>query len=249
MIGTTRIEWAPWRKHVQIIRRCQTGLRLTGKGVRIQSSREEFQPFKGFLEEPLPFSFRPAGSSGARRVMRLQGGWLVGFSHGEFGGSLWFVDSTGNKSTQLLDDNVSKIARLLGHVYVFTNTLGKGFSGGEIVEVGENGTIENRADFEGAPIEFTQETNDSFLMVGNGGVFRVSSSLNTQQQLGKTELFLFAPNSMAISPDKTIFVGLKFFALRLIPTENSYKEQWLVPSACTQFHVDLEKRDCVCDGP
>jgi hypothetical protein len=222
---------------------------LTGMGVRIQSSREVFQPFKGFVEEPLPFPFRPAGSRGARSVLRLQDGWLVGFSNGEYGGSLWFVDSVDNKPTQLLDDNVSKIARLLGNVYVFTNTFGKGFSGGEIVEVGENGKIENRAGFFGAPLEFVQESSDSFLMVGNGGVFRVSSNLHTQQQLSKTELFLFAPDSMVIGADKTIFVGLKFFALRLIPTENLYREQWLVPSACMQFHVDPEKRDCVCDGP
>jgi hypothetical protein len=178
----------------------------------------------------------------------LESGWLVGFNHGEFGGSLWFVDSKGDHSIRLLDENATKLMRMFGHAYVFTNADGQGFGGGAIYQVSEGGKIESKADFADAPVAFAPETGNSFLVVGRGSVYRVSLDLNSQLQLSKTDLSRFSPNSLTIGADESIYVGLKFFVLRLLPAGITYREQWLVPSKCKQFHVDPEKRDCVCDG-
>jgi hypothetical protein len=249
--------WVDWNTPDRVntlARRCAADskvsntVKLTDERVQFESKRESLEPFTGFLEEPLPFAFRPAGSTGARRVLQLQNGWLVGFNHGEFGGSLWWVDSSGTRSTQLLDDNVTKIHRILGHIYVFTNVYGKSDRGGAIYEFDKEGKIRNHTDFTSAPREFVQETSNSFLVVGGEGVFRVNTSLQSKQ-LSQQDLSGFSPNSIAIGPDQTIYIGLNCFVLRLISEGASYREQWLVPSACKEFHIDLKKRDCVCDGP
>src|ERR1041385_2234969 len=45
-------------------------------------------------QDPLPFPVPPhRDRSGDRLVLQVDGGWLVGFDDGEFGGGLWF---TGN---------------------------------------------------------------------------------------------------------------------------------------------------------
>jgi hypothetical protein len=173
---------------------------------------------------------------------------LVGFNNGEFGGSLWLVDSNGDHPVRLLRENVTRIAPMSGHVYVFTNDLGYGFRGGAIYEVSESGKIESKSDFTDAPLAFVQDTSNSFLVAGRDNVYRESLDLISDLQLSKTDLSLFSPNSLAIGTDESIYVGLNFFVLRLLPTGIAYREQWLVPSKCKQFHVDLEKRDCVCDG-
>jgi len=181
-------------------------------------------------------------------VRRMNDGWLVGFNHGEFGGSLWFLSLDGSKSKQILSENVTKIAEIFGRAFVFTNAAGQGFSGGAIYEVADGGEIKNHLDFEASPQAYFQESSNSVLVVGVSGVYRVGSNLK-EEQIFKRDLNGFFPNSITAAKDKTIYIGMHFFVLRLIPNEKSYQEQWLVPSTCKDFHVDQEQRDCICDNP
>jgi len=180
----------------------------------------------------------------------MNDGWLVGFNHGEFGGSLWFLSPDGSKSKQILSENVTKIAKIFGRVFVFTNAAsqGLGFRGGAIYEIADGGEIKNHLDFETSPQAFFQESSSSVLIVGDSGVYRMSSNM-TEEQIFKRDLNGFAPNSIAVAKDQTIYIGMHFFVLRLIQNQKSYKEQWLVPSTCKDFHVDPEQRDCICDRP
>ena len=104
-------------------------------------------------------------------------GWIVGFSHGEFGGSLWYVTAAGNTSKQVLNDNVTQIAEIFGHVFVFTNTQGKGFNGGGIYEISDDGAVKRQIDFTAAPLVFLQTSDDGALIVTEDGLFRFDKNM------------------------------------------------------------------------
>lgn len=246
------IDWANPERVDSLARRCASyskvvnDVQQTGGIVHIESKSDEGH-FNGvFLTEPLPFPFQPAGTTGARRVQKLSDGWLVGFNHGEFGGSVWFLSPDGSKSTKLLDENVTKIVELFGRTFVFTNAAGQGFRGGAIYEVGAGGVIKNHLDFDAFPQAFVQDSSNSILLVNDSGVYRISSELKSEE-LFKKDLSGFEPNSIAIAGDGSIYLGMHFFVLRLIPEQKSYKQQWLVPSTCRNLHIEPEQRNCVCD--
>jgi hypothetical protein len=249
------VDWATPDRVNSLARMCALNSKVinevTQPGGRVHiESRQEEGRFSGvYLSEPLPFAFQPAGTSGARRVRQTKDGWLVGFNSGEFGGSLWYLSPDGSKSKQILNENVTQIAEIFGRVYVVTNAAGQGlgFRGGAIYEVADTGEIKNHLDFEDSPLAFVQESTTSILIVSDSGIHRVSSDLK-EEQIFKRDLSGFSSNSIVVARDKTIYIGMNFFVLRLIRNEKSYKEQWLVPSACKDFHVDPEQRDCICDS-
>jgi hypothetical protein len=195
----------------------------------------------------LPFAFKPSDTPGVRRVLRTDKGWLVGFDGGELGGSLWFLSQDGKRSTQLLDVDILKIFEALGRVYVFTSDAAEASDTGSIYEIGSDGAIERTVHLAGRPFAMFQDARDSFLMVGDQGIYRVNIDLKMETVL-RRDLQGFFPNSIAVARDRTIYIGLRFFVLRLIPAEKSLDQQWLVRSQCKYFHVADDRSECVCDG-
>jgi hypothetical protein len=53
------------------------------------------------------------------------------------------------------------------------------------------------------------------------------------------------PNSVAVTPDGVIYIGMRLFVVRLTPHAEEYLEQWMVPDSCTRFQI--QGLDCVCE--
>jgi len=247
------VVWAAPERVNPLARKCAAASKsynsvsVSAGDIQITPNHEDFGAGASSHVDQLPFAFSPAGSAGIRNVKRTKEGWLVGFNQGELGGSLWFLTSDGSKSTRLLKEDVIRFVEVFGRLFVFTSAVPLGGQNGSIYEVTEDGKIVNHLSLDAAPEIYTQDSDSSMVVAGESGVYRVSSAM-TVEPIVHGGLYGLAPNSIVVMPDKTIYVGLRFFVLRLIPHGHSYQEQWIVSSACRNLHVGSDSNPCVCDS-
>jgi hypothetical protein len=246
------VDWANPDRVNSLARKCARASQIyntvsTAAGdIQISANQEGKVVPESNQGDSLPFVFRPAGSNGIRKVKQTDAGWLVGFNDGEFGGSLWFLNPDGSKPTQILDEDVIRFAEAFGKIFVFTTGVAQGSQAGSIYEITGNGKIERRVILSAPPYAMFQDSKNSFLVVGGSGVYRINLDMNPEPILAR-DLDGFFPNSITVAKDKTIYIGMRFFVLRLIPGEQSYDQQWLVPVTCRNFHIDMERTACTCD--
>ena len=91
--------------------------------------------------------------------------------------------------------------------------------------VGTGGAIENHMDFDAFPEALVQDSRNSILLVNDSGVYRIDADLKSEE-LFKKDLSGFEPSSIAAVGDGSIYLGMRFFVLRLIPEQNHYRQQW-----------------------
>jgi hypothetical protein len=202
-------------------------------------------------QDPLPSEISSenvaVGSKGDRHVIRVEDGWLVGLDVGEFGGALWWFSSNGRNSKKLANENVVGFAKSSKGVLALVGLAHMGLDSGKVLRItdGEAGNrkVEALADLGAAPRTFAVESPDSLLIVTTRGLVRVRTS-GMADQLLSTNYGLLYPNSMTLFPSGVIHVGLRHFITRLMPTGNSYSEEWFVPVGCSRFRI--RDYDCVC---
>ena len=186
-------------------------------------------------------------SKSARRVLRVEDGWLVGLDAGEFGGGLWWFNSDGGDGKLLSNDRVVGFAEGPKGVLVLTGIAHLGVDHGEVLLVkggaGVGRSVEPLADLGAAPRAFVAETGDSLLVMTTRALVRVKSS-GAVERLMNTNYGMLYANSMTLSPSGVIHVGMRHFITRLTPSADGYKEEWFVPASCPSFSI--RDFDCVC---
>jgi len=203
---------------------------------------------------PIPPPELPAGAKlqrgmfGYESVLKVQNGWLLGFDGGEYGGGLWFVDTNGN-GTPLYRENVHGLVETSGGVMVFVGVAHMTIDRGEVLiarnPVTADTKLETLAPLDGAPETFTKISPDAALVVTTHGISRITSS-GDHQALTHSKFAILYPNSIIVTPDGTIYVGMRLFVVRLVPASKpgEYTEQWLVPEDCEHFYS--EGYTCAC---
>jgi hypothetical protein len=203
---------------------------------------------------PIPPPELPAGAKlqqgmfGHESILKTSTGWLLGFDGGEFGGGLWFVDVNGNAS-HLYQENVHGFVETSRGVMVFVGVAHMTIDRGEVLiahnPVTADTKLEMLVPLDGAPETFTKISPDAALVVTTHGISRISIS-GDQQSLTHSIFAILYPKSIVVTPDASIYVGMRLFVVRLVPTlkPGDYTEQWLVPADCEQFH--MEGYTCSC---
>jgi len=97
---------------------------------------------------------------------------------------------------------------------------------------------------DGAPFAFAKAADGSVLFVTTRGVSRISSAGGSDSLLSR-DLGLLYPNSVAVTPDGVIYVGMRLFVVRLSPSDGKYVEQWMLPDTCAHFAI--RGLDWVCE--
>ena len=201
----------------------------------------------------LPHAIRPSdikvGIKGYRSVQQIADGWLIGRDAGEWGGGLWWFSADGKSSKQLAGDNIVGFAETSTAVLAFAGLAHGSSDAGKVLKiVGDTAAdrkVETLIDLGSTPRTFVAETSDSFLVMTTNSLIRVKASGTTEKLFSTRCAYLYPnPNSMTVSESGVIHIGMRHFVVRLTPTSEDYREEWFVPSNCTQF----TKRgfDCVC---
>jgi hypothetical protein len=187
---------------------------------------------------------------GYESILKTSTGWLLGFDGGEWGGGLWFVDANG-KTSQLYGANVQGFIETSRGVMIFAGVAHMTIDEGRVLiahnPVTADTKLETLAPLDGAPETFTKISPDAALVVTTHGISRITSS-GEHQTLTHSKFAILYPNSIVVTPDATIYVGMRLFVVRLVATSKpgEYAEQWLVPEDCEQLR--MEGYTCSCSS-
>jgi hypothetical protein len=181
--------------------------------------------------------------------MRFKNGWLLAYDAGEWGGGLWLTNEDGSKTKRILSDNVRAVIPTQGGILVLSGLTHMGidfgnafiFSNPDGLEI----ALQHAVHLDGEPSAPAMERDGSVLFVTTHGLWRITKS-GELQRLTYFPIWMSSqyPDSMAITPDGTIFIAMRMFVLKLHASSSGYSQQWLLPNECQSF--SLRQSDCVC---
>lgn len=195
-----------------------------------------------------PFLKLTKEMKGRKHLLRTANGWLIGFDAGEFGGGLWWFNEDGSDSTKLLSDNVHAIYETRNGTFVLAGLAHMGHDAGEVdqfIETPEKVTLKWVASLGGSPEASTVDPDGDIVVTSPRGVVRVdySGKVHTLYRSGED---LTYPTSVVVDPNGDIYVGMRFFVLRLRPADTLYRPQWLMRKSCRSFKT--VEYICSCTG-
>ena len=100
------------------------------------------------------------------------------------------------------------------------------------------------ADLGGAPYTFVSEPDGSILAVTEHALVEISPE-GVVKQLHALNVSGLYPNSMVVMKDRSVYVGMRFFVLSLVPSSNGYEERWLISAPCRKTRLIDWRCDCV----
>lgn len=210
--------------------------------------------------DPVPFSYAAGPDrQGSRYAARAGEGWLVGFDAGEFGGGLWwFSDGHGQQGSRIRPRPSSPTNP--ADIYHAENVLGLPRVGGQqLVLMGldhlgaRSGRVFRIVAAAGAwslePVAVLDAEPAVWLLDGSRLLFLTDSGLWSSDGLSAHKVHPldvggFAPTSMVQAADGGLYVGMRYYVLRLAEEEGRWTESWFAPASC--LSVRLRDYDCDC---
>lgn len=149
---------------------------------------------------------RPATVRGfvdASAVEKGAPGYLVGYDHGEWGGSLSWRSLQGAWKQTLLDTNVRAIVRTPEHFVALTTRYGNGGQAYEVVAYFDRFEVGRMVELPGAPKASVVEPGGTVLIATDRGLFRLSPAFELTSVL---EAY-WSPRSLTLDGN-TVYVGM-----------------------------------------
>jgi hypothetical protein len=188
-------------------------------------------------------------SDGLRSATHFDNAWLLAYDKGEWGGGLLLTNEDGTKTKQIISENIRGLVPIDGGVVVLSGLAHLGFNNGNAFILSNPDrltvSLEHAFSLDSVPNASVKESDDSVLFVTTYGLHRIRKS-GELRELTHLPLWTMQqyPNSMAIAPDGSLFVGMRMFVLRLRLDSGSYMPEMLLPEKCQKF--ELRDHDCAC---
>ena len=168
-------------------------------------------------------------------TLRAGGDWLIGFDAGEFGGGLWWASPDGRRTKMLTRENVQAFVRRHDDVLVFTGLSHMGYDRGAAYlfrSTDNDGEITRIADLDSAPYAALPESDGSVLIALSDGVVTLRPDGHVVRLYEQEEMPILYPNSIVGEESDTIFVGMRFYVLRLRRSADGvYESTWFERSS------------------
>jgi hypothetical protein len=211
--------------------------------------------------DPIPFSYREGEDrQGSRHVARVQDGWLIGFDAGEFGGGLWWYSQDGRESRRIRPK--PSLPTNPDDVFHAENILGLPLVGGERLVLmgldhlsGRSGRVFRAVvtpeGWDLAPVAVLDAEPDVWLVDGSRLLFLTESGLwvsdgSEARRVHPVDLGAFAPTSMVRSADGALYVGMRYYVLRLAEQhDGTWQESWFVPASCQKMQFRVYQCECL----
>ena len=189
------------------------------------------------------------GEKFARRyVVRLDGGWLIGFGGGEFGGSLWWYTAPGFGS-RIAEGNIVDIIPVAHgrEALVFGGLAHMGIDEGRVFQFASTTGLPRLrlvSDLQASPRAAIAESESSALVLTTQRLWRVHPQGASEGLCALDSLYLY-PRSIAVLPSGDVWVGMRHFVARLRPIDGRACEvQWFAPANCVSFVTHGEECSC-----
>jgi hypothetical protein len=206
------------------------------------------QLYAGRLPAYAEWALRYGEKFARRYVVRLDGGWLIGFGGGEYGGSLWWYTAPGSGS-RIAEGNIVDIIPVAHgrEALVFGGLAHMGTDEGRVFQfTSSTGRPELRlvSDLQASPQAAIAEAENSVLVLTTQRLWRVAPQGAAESLCALDSLYLY-PRSIAVLPSGDIWVGMRHLVARLRPDDSRACEvQWFAPSNCVSFVTHEEECSC-----
>ncbi len=182
--------------------------------------------------------------------LAVDGGWLVGWDYGEFGGGIAFRSHSGRLDT-LLTENLHALILTRRGVRALVGLAHLSMDEGAVFALTRDTSGDWRAskvaDLEGAPRAHVLLDGDTLLVLTTRRWLQVLPSDHVTT-LALSELWwpLYA-NSVARDRAGNVFIGMRAAIARLSPRRGVFVEEWLVEEPCVRgTEARASERGCVC---
>lgn len=175
--------------------------------------------------------------------LRLPGGGrLVGIDKGEFGGSVDWVSDSGRERLQLLQTNPVAFTQYRGDVYIASGLSHLGDEYGEVYRMHRlsptRWQIDKVLDIDEAPTAALAES-EVWTLVTTHGVMRVDLRSFTATRMHVNARWgSVYPNSVVHRQGRW-YIGARGAVMRLSPSGDAYREEWMVPPDCAAATADF----------
>jgi hypothetical protein len=187
---------------------------------------------------------------GKATVIKAGDGWLIGFNAGEFGGGLWWSNADGSKTKRLSDENVQVMVNRGKEILVLTGLAHLGTDEGSIYSYLPSDHINpliQVSDLGSAPGAAVLQEDGTLLIATERRILKLSPDNRLQELYRNEDMAFYYPGSIAVDQDGVVFVGMRFYVVRLRPrSDGLYSVVWYVRKGCTK--VKIEAYDCICVG-
>lgn len=178
---------------------------------------------------------RTTDMMGRAMTARAGDGWLVGFNAGEFGGGLWWTNSDGERARLLTRENVQAFLSRGKDVLVFTGLAHMTYDSGTVYlfrSTGDDAALSRIADLGSAPSAVLLENTGSVLVAVSNGVVALRPEGSIVRLYKQDKMPILYPNSITGAESGAIFVGMRFYVLRLQRrADGTYKSTWFEQSS------------------
>jgi hypothetical protein len=199
----------------------------------------------------LPFEIEPGyaseGLAGRRLSTKVADGWIVAFNAGEFGAGLWWFSPDGTKRAKISEAWVKDFLSTEAGLLATEGLAHMRESRGRIIRLvrdqGGHWRSEDLIDLKHAPEVAVKRTDGSLLIATTDRLLKVVPSDKTVEVLHKDAFWggLY-PNSIAVTPGGTIYLGMRHGVAKLDKKGGEYKVVWLLPNQ--DFVVTEPKNGC-----
>jgi hypothetical protein len=157
--------------------------------------------------------------------LKIDGGFLIGINHGEWGGKLSFIpNKKDKKEIKIKEGNIKFVFEFKGKIYFIEGLAHLSYSGGAIFELkkdGQNFSYEKLMEFEDAPEAFTIYKN-KFLIATHRN-FYVVENFKKELIFENTFWSSLYPNSIAVVDNENVYMGIRSGLVKLDLTDKSMK--------------------------
>ncbi len=175
-----------------------------------------------------------------RTFLEFEGGYLVGYDSGEWGGGLYWYDRSGSLRQVVSKKHVRWMFRTPSGVFVFGGLAHMGGDVGEVLRLELTGDewSSHGLPLVSAPSALLFESESSALVAGRAGLSRVRWGERTEdlslEHLHEPRGDWAEVTSLEKEPDGAIFLGTMHAVVRLRPEGDGYVEEWLAPEGAAR---------------
>ena len=183
-------------------------------------------------------------------------GTLVGFDHGEWGSSLWWISRSRDEFYQIADSdevgdgNPITFFEQDGLVTLVTGLAHMGGRGGDIVSLNhEDGrwNLGSRTKIGTAAHIALEHPSLGILIIGIDGIYSFADKELRKLADIKIGTITGRRNAFVLERDGTVLVGFRYVVLKISPTREGAELTWLAPPSCPILRRKQRRPRIICE--
>jgi hypothetical protein len=213
--------------------------------VFMSQGRADVAPLNN-TDDRAKFTFTPPKYfHGFVHASKVDDGWIVGLSEGEFGASVWWYSLDGEEHYKISDDQIQCFISSQKGLLALQGLSHKGYSHGSVIRfvfgADKKWYSETFVELTEAPDAGTLAPDGSLLVVTTQQLLKISLDKKIEVLLGQVFWAGLYPNSIVLDAS-AIYVGMRHGVAQIVQQDNGYRVFWLLPD---QAAVDALPIDAV----